>query len=92
VNEIEVETKRLWSFDAMVVFEVTIDSSLRMITFAGDIGRVLFLKDDLSDDGGFVGDRGAHIMQGAGMRQHAAMLLFVLFSPLRNPAWRSEAQ
>jgi hypothetical protein len=50
--------------NSMVILKVVIYGPLRMVTFSGHIGWVLFFHYDLSDHCGFVGYTRPHVMKG----------------------------
>src|SRR4030042_4898239 len=90
VDEVDVVMELVENFNAMIVLEIAINGSLRVATLSSDSSRVLFLQDDLSDDGAVVGDSGAHVMEGAGMRKRAALFSFIAASDHRGLSRLSE--
>ena len=92
MDEIYVRAHFVECFDPVVVFEVAVHGGLTVTALSGYLGRVFSLEDDLANDGGFVGYAGAHVMEGAGMRQRAVVLGFVLFSYLGDLSWVSKGQ
>jgi len=92
MNEFHIGTHFVECFDPVVVFEIAVHGGLRVSALSGYLGRVFFLEDDLANDGGFVGYARTHVMKGAGMRQRAAVLGFVLFSYLGDLSWVSKGQ
>src|SRR4030042_2686942 len=74
----------------MIVLEITVDGTLGMAAFLGNSGRIFLLKEGLSDNGALVGDSGAHVMEGAGMRKRAALFSFIASSDHRGLSRLSE--
>jgi hypothetical protein len=54
VNKVHIIVKAVERFDSMVVLEIAVDGSLRMVGLAGDCCWILLFKDHFSDDDGLV--------------------------------------
>ena len=62
--------------NAMEVLEIAVDGWLRMFGFRSDHFGIFLFEDGLSDNGGFMGNPGAKVLQATAVRQRRGMLFF----------------